>query len=163
MRCVGIDPGMTGAAVVVDHECSVIDVQTWRRSPTPPILEIVRPGDVVAVEQPYVQLSPASALKLSEWIGRLLATLPIDVIMLRPLASTWRAKVLRAGRIKRDPAKKLAVHAAMPYLREFADKEECPPPWLPTHTAQVSHDLAEAFLIARFAWGWRCAHPEKST
>lgn len=144
MRFVGIDPGQTGACVVVgDDGLTVLDQQRWSRCRVPPLLTVVEAGDVVALEAQHVG-GPRASLVLAEWAGRMLATLPEPIVLLRPLATTWRAKVLRNGRLQREPAKRLAIAAATPYL---------PGP--------VTHDAAEAWLLARYAWGWAMAHPEQ--
>jgi hypothetical protein len=141
MRFVGIDPGQTGACVVVDDDgCTVLDVQRWSKQRTPPLLTVVEEGDVVALEAQHVARHQAS-LVLAEWSGRMIATLPW-VVLLRPLATSWRAKVLRGGRLQRHPAKQLAIAAASPYV-----------------PGTVTHDVAEAWCLARYAWGWAMAHP----
>lgn len=144
MRYAGIDPGQTGHCVVIGKDgCTVIAEQGWRRLRIPPVLTILEPGDVVALEAQHVA-GPHASLVLSEWCGRLLATLPSGLVILRPLATTWRAKVFRNGRLQRGPAKQMAIRAATPYFPE--------PP---------GHDRAEAWAMARYAWGWAAAHPNR--
>lgn len=143
MRYVGIDPGSTGACVVVaDDGRTVLDQQRWWGHKVPPRLTIIEPGDIVALEAQHVGRGNRSSLTLAEWAGSLIATLPEGITLLRPLATTWRARVLRQGRLQREPAKRLAIAAATPHL---------PGP--------VTHDAAEAWCLARYAWGWHMAHP----
>lgn len=138
-RAVGIDPGQNGAAVAVGADgATVIAVQTWRHAKVPPRIEILHPQDVVALEAQHVG-GPHASLVLSEWCGRMLATLPSGITVLRPLATSWRAKVFRDGRLQRIPAKRRAVAAATPFLQAFD-------PGL-----RITHDLAEAWCLARFA------------
>lgn len=141
MRYVGIDPGQRGAAVVIgDDGVTVIEHQVWARQKTPPAITVVRPGDVVALEAQHVR-GPHASIVLAHWCGMLEATLPEGITLLRPLATTWRARVFRAGRMRREPAKALAVQAATQYFAEVP-----------------GHDLAEAWALGRYAWGWARAH-----
>lgn len=145
MRFVGIDPGQTGHCVVIgDDGSTVLAEQGWRKLRIPPVITILEPGDVVALEAQHVA-GPHACLVLAEWCGRLLATLPAGITVLRPLATTWRAKVFRNGRLQREPAKRVAIAAATPYL---------------SAGTPVTHDRAEAWAMARYAWGWAMAHPE---
>lgn len=142
MRFVGIDPGQNGACVVVgDDGRTVLDQQRWMKHRIPPLIEIIEGGDVVAFEAQHVG-GPRASLVLAEWSGRMLATLPPNITILRPLATTWRAKIFRQGRLQREPAKRLAIAAALPYV-----------------PGTVTHDVAEAWCLARYAWGWAMAHP----
>lgn len=145
MRYVGIDPGQNGAAVVVGPDgCTVLDLQTWRKAKTPPSIIVLEGVDLIAVEGQHVADYHA-ALVLSEWCGRLLASLPIGIPVLRPLATSWRAKVFPGARLRREPAKRLAIAAATPYLAAFG-------------FLRPTHDLAEAWCIARWAAFYAAAH-----
>lgn len=142
-RYVGIDPGRAGAAVVVgDDGLTILAVQRWAGALTPPSLTVVLPGDVVALEAQYLGANPRSMATLVEWCGRLLAGLPLDVVVTRPLATTWRGKVLRKPRMSRLVAKRMAVTAAAPYLAAFDP------------SVRWREDDAEAFLMARYARFW---------
>jgi hypothetical protein len=66
--------------------------------------------------------------------------------VVRPLASQWRAKVLRQNP-RRDAAKRLAIAAAGPHLpAEFVDDP----------------DVSEAWCMARWAWGWWMTHKREA-
>jgi hypothetical protein len=189
MRFVGIDPGQTGNCVVIgDDGLTVLDEQGWTGAEmrqlasgswrvrwsrlhssgstschqdfvgkgtaaqflvehhrTPPAITILQRGDVVVLEAQHVG-GPHASLVLSEWCGRLIATLPEGITLLRPLATSWRAKVFRNGRLCREAAKRVAVATATPYLN--AD--------LP-----ITHDRAEAWAMARYAWGWARTHADQ--
>ncbi|MEO0603266.1 MAG: hypothetical protein AAF211_17640 [Myxococcota bacterium] len=150
MRFVGIDPGLTGALVAIDGDgATAVDVRTWKNAPAPPagIAHLVARGDVVAIERPYVGKSPHAALALAEWIGWLRCLMPRRITLIRPFASEWRAKVLRRARIRRALAKRMAVALC---LRHSGLR----------HEVASRHDVAEAWLMARYAWGWRRAHPD---
>lgn len=144
MRYVGIDPGQTGHCVVVgDDGETVLAEQGWKKLRIPPAITILEPGDVVALEAQHVA-GPHASLVLSEWCGRLLATLPSGITVIRPLATTWRAKVFRNGRLQREPAKRMAIAAASRFM-----------------TGDVSHDRAEAWCMARYARFWALNHPDQ--
>lgn len=146
-RYVGIDPGMTGAAVVVGADgLEVLDLQAWHRSRVPPAITVVLAGDVVALEAQHVGRGNHASLVLAEWTGRLAAALPPGITILRPLATSWRAKVLRDGRLQREPAKRLAIAAATPHLVAAG--------W-----TDVTADIAEAWCMARYACFWALSHP----
>lgn len=144
MRFVGVDPGKSGAAVEITTDgATVIRVVRWARAETPPdtlaaLLRDLGPGDVVAVEQCYVGPGARASLTLAEWTGRLLAEIPADVEVLRPLAAQWRAKVLRSARLGRTDAKAAADRAAR----------------LGTGTDVLTGHSSEAWCLARYAWGW---------
>jgi hypothetical protein len=145
----GIDPGQTGAAVLVAEDGeTVLGLQRWSDAKTPPMVlpELILNARVVALEGQHVA-GPHASLVLAEWSGRLLATLPSGLPVLRPLATSWRAKVFRCGRLQREPAKRLAVRAASPFLLAFNPE------------LRVTHDLAEAWALARYAAF--CPPPEK--
>lgn len=146
-RIWGIDGGQTGSAVRIDFDgLTALEVVEWRRRRDPPLLPI-EPGDVVALEAAYVGESEHSALSLQLWRGKLIGTLPgmgRGVHLLEPLATTWRAKVLRRPRLRREEAKKLALDMARLHARGLPETYE-------DHTA-------EAWLIARYAWGWARTH-----
>jgi len=148
----GVDPGHSGAAVsLADDGLTVLAAWRW----TPRVLEtqdgrvlaysaphqiaaVIGPHAVAAVEAPYVGLSHRGSLSLAEWTGGFLSGLDVGEI-LRPTAAEWRAKVLHVGRVRRAPAKALALRAAALHARGL--------PWLDDH-------VAEAWCLARFAWGW---------
>ncbi len=133
----GVDPGATGALVVLaDDGLTVLDLLEWRRASVPPALPLV-PGDVLALEAAYLGRSARAALTLQLWRGRLLAAVPEGVEVTQPLAVHWRAKVLRRSNLRRAEAKAAAVRVASPYLPEGASVDAC-----------------EAFCIARWCWGW---------
>lgn len=143
MTYVGIDPGRTGAAVAVgDDGLTVVWARSWRALDVPPDDLPIRSGDVVAVEAQYVGLGAHSSLRLAEWTGGMLAGLPRDVGVMRPLATTWRAKVLRQGRLTREAAKE----AALVLCHRHAIGMPAELAWLV--------DVAEAWCMARYAWGW---------
>lgn len=136
MRFVGIDPGKTGALVVVGEDgVSVVDVQSWSRASVPPVLR-VEAGDIVTLEGLYVGKSRRGSMSLAEWTGMVRAQLT-DCTVLRPSASEWRGKVLRVAGLPRARAKALAVSAAAKHAPMLATEDEC-----------------EAWLMARYAWGW---------
>ena len=152
MRFVGIDPGQSGAIVVVgDDGMQVTEHLWWKNAWIPPIAaaQIVQRGDVVSIERPYVGRDPKAAITLCEWIGWLRSLLPSErtITLIRPFASEWRAKVLRRARLGRALAKQLAVAACIRHSG------------LP-HAEATRHDIAEAWLMARYAWGWQRAHGE---
>ena len=137
---VGVDPGRTGAAVWLgDDGRTVLRVQRWRDLDDPPVLEVTAPA-LVAVEAQYVGRGAHASLRLAEWTGGLVSRLPPGVEVLRPVAATWRAAVLRVGRVRRADAKRHALTAALYSLGE------------PLETV----DACEAWCLARYAWGvWR--------
>lgn len=143
MKYFGIDPGQTGAAVAVAGDgLTVVAVRAWRRHPIPPgLADLVEPGDVVAVEAQYVGPGAHASLALAEWTGRLLEQLPAGCAILRPLATTWRARVLRRGRVSRSEAKGLAIAACRAHAIGLAPELASKP------------DVAEAWCMARYAWG----------
>ncbi len=144
MRFVGVDPGKAGALVeVAPNGATVVAVHRWSRCAVPPdavLLHLagLRAGDVLAVEQGYVGPGAHASLVLAEWTGRLLAGVPPGVEVLRPLATTWRAKVLRAARLGRADAKAAADRAAA----------------IGTGAGELSGHSSEAWCLARYAWGW---------
>lgn len=140
----GIDGGQTGAAVrLADDGLTALEVHEWRRRKLPPRLPI-EPGDVVALEAAYVGENPDSALKLQLWRGILIGGLPEGVHLLQPLATAWRAKVLRRSRMRRELAKDTAMSVAREHARGLP--------------AEYEDHTAEAWLIARYAWGWARTH-----
>ena len=144
MRFWGVDSGQTGAAVRVDRDgLTALEVIDWKRRRDPPRLPI-EPGDVVAVEAAYVGKSPRSAMALQLWRGKLIGTLPPGIHLLEPLATTWRAKVFRRGRMRREAAKETAMLLAQRHAIGL-------PPEYPDH-------VAEAWLIARYACFWALSH-----
>lgn len=144
MRFWGIDGGQTGAAVrLADDGVTALEHIPWKRRKDPPRLPI-EPGDVVALEAAYVGENEHAALALQLWRGILIGRLPEGVHLLQPLATSWRAKVLRRPRMRRELAKETAMEAAKLHARGLPDEYE-------DHTA-------EAWLIARFAWGWARTH-----
>lgn len=144
MRFVGIDPGQNGAAVVVGADGrTVLEEQRWTKARTPPAITVVQPGDVVALEAQHVA-GPHASIVLAEWSGRLLASLPDGAVVIRPLATSWRAKVFRSGRMRREPAKRLAIAAATKHAAGIG--------------TPITHDVAEAWCLARYAWGWAQTH-----
>lgn len=165
-RVVGIDPGQNGGAVEVapDGE-TVLGVQRWAKCKRPPAMTLVLPGTLVVLEQQHVG-GPHASLVLATWCGVLMGQLPgaveIDldepdwssvppngIAVIRPLATTWRAKVFRDGRLSRDAAKRLALAAATPRLHAFDP------------AAAISHDVAEGWCLARFGTFWLRAHPAR--
>lgn len=139
MSYIGIDPGQTGAAVLVGADgLEVLDIECWRGSRIPPRIRMVEPSSIVSLEAQYG--SRPTTLVLAEWCGRLLATLPEGCTVHRPLATTWRGRVLRRSRLRRDVAKELAIRAARPHLEAAG--------W--TH---ITDDVAEAWCMARYSWG----------
>ena len=148
MRFVGIDPGRTGALVVVgDDGQTALDVLTWAGQDMPPagIVQRLVPGDVVALEDQYIGAGAHASKTLHEWTVRLLVQLPDDVTVMRPLASSWRAKVFRRARLRRAAAKRLAIAACREHSG-LADELAAMP------------DVAEAWAMARYAWGWAQHH-----
>jgi hypothetical protein len=189
MRFVGVDPGQTGNCVVIgDDGTTVLDECGWTGAEmrklandswrvrwsrfsgqtreshhqdfavkvgaerflldhhrAPPALTLLRAGDVVVLEAQHVS-GPHASLVLAEWCGRLIATLPEGITLLRPLATSWRAKVFRNGRLSREAAKRVAIAAATPYLPAVHP---------------VTHDRAEAWAMARYAWGWARTHADQ--
>jgi hypothetical protein len=136
----GVDPGKgAGAAVrIADDGRTALEVVEWRDSTTVslPIL----PGDVVALEAPYLGKNPASFRALVEWRERFRLGLPPGVVVAEPLAVQWRAKVLRVARVPRKRAKELAIAAAK------ANAIGLP--------AEPTPDAAEAWCLARWAVYW---------
>lgn len=147
MRIWGIDGGQTGSAVrIAEDGLTALDCIEWKRRRDPPMLPI-EPGDVVALEAAYVGENERSALTLQLWRGKLIGTMPEcgrGVHLLEPLATTWRAKVLKRARMRRDQAKETAMSVAKQHALGLPEEYE-------DHTA-------EAWLIARFAWGWARTH-----
>jgi hypothetical protein len=140
---VGIDPGQTGAMVAVGPDgVTVVALQTWSRCRTPPALDLL-PTDVVAVEAQYIGHGAHASIVLVEWTGRLLAAVPAACRVTRPLAGAWRAKVFRRTAMRRDAAKRMAVETANRHAVGLG--------------ADPSHDLAEAWCLARYCWGWAMA------
>lgn len=136
MRYIGVDPGRTGALVVIDDQCVVQHVQRWKRHDAPPVLELCY-GSVVAIERPFVGRSSASTITLAEWIGSALEQIRHHGCeILRPTATQWRAKIFGTARMRREEAKRAARLAA---------------PWAATD------DEAEAYLMAKYALGWHMA------
>lgn len=147
MKFLGIDPGQNGALVAVAEDgLSVLGVQTWKKSRTPPRLDpaLLRGAALLALEAQHVG-GPHASLVLATWCGYLLGTLPPGLPVQRPLATSWRAKVFRSGRLSREAAKALAIAAATPHLAAAGH----PNP---------SHDLAEAWCLARWACFYVKAH-----
>lgn len=145
-RFVGIDPGRDGACCVVGADgLTVLELLEWRRAAEPPPMPVL-PGDVVALEAAFVGKNPQSALTLQLWRGRVLAALPAGIVLLEPLATTWRGKVLRRPRMGREQAKEAAMQAAGRYAIGL-------PASYPDH-------VAEAWCMARFSWGWAATHKE---
>ncbi len=143
MRFIGIDGGRAGAYVEVGPDgLTALDLIEWRGAATPPVLP-VRAGDVVALEAAYVGKNPQSAMKLQLWRGQLMATFPAGVQLLEPLATAWRAKVLRRAGMRREVAKAVAIEAAKRNAIGLPDD-------FPDH-------VAEAWCLARYAWGWATA------
>lgn len=145
MTYAGIDPGQTGALVEIGADGhTVVRWVEWRRERVPPdgVLADLS-AEVVAVEAPYVGPGARASLTLAEWTGRLLAQMPAGPTVVRPTAAQWRPKVLRAspGRVE---AKALALRAAA----------SC-------GLVGVSDHVAEAWCLARYAWGWdQAGRPE---
>lgn len=147
MRFVGIDPGRNGALVAVgDDGATATLVRHWRSQNRPPeeAWKGILADDVVVIEYPYVGRNAHSAIVLSEWIGRLLEHLPSDAEVLRPNAGAWRAKVFRRARLTRQAAKSLAVAACVQHSG------------IPERMAR-QHDIAEAWAMARYGWGFYVA------
>ena len=145
MRYLGLDPGQSGALVEVASDGrTVVAWRQWRRERTPPrdLLSDLGAETVIAVEAPYVGRGARASLVLAEWTGAVLAQIPEDVTVLRPTAQQWRAKVLRANP-DRASAKRLALRAA----------ETVGWVGVPDH-------VAEAWCLARYAWGWSTSRRE---
>lgn len=155
MRYVGVDPGLTGAAVcIADDGRTVLHVTKWSTKraravpgrapplPTLPGLPWLLPTDVVALEAQYVGRSKRGSVALAIWTEHLMRSLPADIVLVRPLATTWRAKVLGKSRLERDVAKRLAIAAAAAPLARFGLDQD------------AKGDVSEAFCLARFCWGW---------
>lgn len=134
----GVDPGISGAAILLDHDGLTALWHVRCRGPVPPALPLV-PGDVVAIEAQHARAGRPGSLALSEWCGRLLAALPPDVVVLRPHPATWR-RVIGASGLRRAQAKARAVRAAREHGRGLPER--------------LSADHAEAWAIARWAWAW---------
>jgi hypothetical protein len=146
MRFAGCDPGQTGACVVVDEDGeTVLAVQTWEDAELPPALTILDGVVVLALEEQYIGPGAHASLTLAAWSIRMLDSLPSSIQVLRPLATSWRAKVFRGPRLRRAAAKRKAIEAASPYLVD--------------HVAKVTPDVAEAWAMARYAWGWATQGP----
>jgi hypothetical protein len=136
----GVDGAKTGAAVRMDADgLTALELIEWRDRDLAPPLDI-RPGDVVALEQAYLGKSALTFRRLVEWRARFKSTLPVGVVLVEPLAVTWRAKVLRVARIPRGKAKALAVAAATANARGLP--------------AEPTEDAAEGWCLARWAWAW---------
>lgn len=172
MRFVGLDPGQTGACVVVgDDGATILAIQAWTKPAkpktrkgegvhlfarrlaewivavqTPPVFTVVRPGDVVALEAQHVN-GPHASLVLATWSGRAIERLPTGIVLIRPLATTWRAKVFRDGRMTREVAKRFAIAAAAPHLAAFGAE------------ADRIGDVSEAWAMARYARFYQLNHP----
>lgn len=144
----GLDPGQTGACVVVgDDGLAVLAVQNWEGEKTPPALSCLEGVGLVALELPYAGEDFHAALVLAHWCGwahRDLHAAGVEVV--QALAVTWRAKVLRIGRVTREVAKAKAIDAAQKHAVGLAPELAALP------------DVAEAWCLARYAWGWARAH-----
>lgn len=150
-RYVGIDPGQTGAAVIVgDDGLSILDIIRWRGAHRPPEILAVTAADLIAVEDQYGGAYPRSALELREWTVRLLVSLPDGAVVLRPLASQWRPKVFRGSAPRgRKACKSVAREAARASFERAGQT--------------MTDDSAEAWCLARYAWGYARAFPERVT
>lgn len=157
----GIDPGQNGAAVLVAEDGkTVLGIQLWSppRKPrfattdelvawkrlcqrVPRIVLNLDACAQIALEAQHVGDGNQSSLTLARWAERLAVSLPSTIPLVRPLATSWRAKVFPrgGGRLQRDPAKRMAVAAATPFLQAF-DPD-----------VRVTEDLAEAWCMARYA------------
>jgi hypothetical protein len=144
-RYAGVDPGKTAGACVVigDDGARVLAVQYWEGAETPPVLSCLDGVGVAALELPYHGEDPHAALVLAHWCGwmhRDLHAAGIEVA--QPLAVSWRAKVLRIGRVTRAVAKAKAIDAAQKHAIGM------PPEF------RESPDVSEAWCLARWCWGW---------
>lgn len=139
-RYAGIDPGRTGALVVIgDDGMTVARIVEWHDSSEPPYLLDALAGVLrIAVEGLHVGKGRRSSITLAEWTGRLLAELPPGVPVERPQPSKWRGAVLRRANLRTDDAKAAAIRAARPHLGLGHDP---------------SSHVAEAWCLARYAWG----------
>jgi hypothetical protein len=144
VRYWGVDGANTGAAVLLAEDgVTALEWTEWKKCPRVvlPVLE----GDILALEAPYLGKSARSFRVLCEWRERFKATLPPGVVLAEPNASHWRAKVLRVAGLARVPAKERAIRAATLH-------SNLPQP--------IGADLAEAWCLARWVWGWdRAARP----
>jgi hypothetical protein len=137
-RLWGIDGALTGAAVrLADDGVTALEWHEWRRSPV--VRLPIEEGDIIALEQAYLGKSVRSFRSLVEWRERFKAGLP-PVVLAEPNASHWRAKVLRVAGLARKPAKERAIAAATLHAKGLP--------------AEVGPDLAEAWCLARWCWGW---------
>lgn len=163
LRFAGVDPGRVGASVVVDQNCAVVLVLVWGRGlfslATPlgsPLLSrpyrelssnpeyppmFFKGASVVAIEQPYLGKNVRSALSLATGVGHALAQVDAATEVVRPTAAEWRAKVFGGRRMGRAAAKETAC---LHYCRVR-------PEWVPW---ELTADEAEAWAIARYAWGY---------
>ena len=147
MKYAGVDPGQNGACVVVAEDgMTVLAVQEWRKAKIPPALTCLDGVSVIAIENQHVS-GPHASLVLSAWCGWLCGTLPSEIPVLRPLATSWRAKVFGNGRLTRGPAKALAMAAAGPHLSGW-------------YEGKMRDDLAEAWCIARYCAFYAKTHPD---
>jgi hypothetical protein len=150
-RFCGVDPGQTGAAVwLADDGLTVLHVEYWVDALTPPRLPVL-PTEVVAVEDQYLGKNARSFATLVRWTERLVVGLPDGVLLVRPLATTWRAAVLRRARLGRTAAKRVALEAVRLHARGMPEEFAGLP------------DVAEAWCLARFAWGWAAKHEKHET
>jgi hypothetical protein len=143
-RCWGIDGGRDGAALrIAEDGLTCLELVTWARAADPPALPI-RAGDVVALEAAYVGKNPQSAMKLQLWRGKLIASFPAGIVLEEPLATSWRAKVFRGVRMRREVAKAAALELAHKHAIGLPDE-------YPDH-------VAEAWCMARWTLYWALAH-----
>jgi len=125
---------------VGDDGLTVSAYLSWRDLDHPPALAVLD-EDIIAVEAQYVGPGAHASLRLAEWTGALLASLPPGCRILRPLATTWRARVLRRARMGRKEAKRAAIAACVAHSSG-----------LPAGVSALP-DVAEAWCMARYAWG----------
>jgi hypothetical protein len=152
VRYDGLDPGQTGAFVAVDDDgLTVLDILYWEDAEFPPKLPLL-PDDVVAVEEQYVGRGAHASLRVAEWAGEAIAQVRgAGCTLLRPLATTWRAKVFHRPRLDREAAKAAAIALCVENARNL--------------DPELAHlpDVAEAWCQARYARFWTLHHPSSST
>lgn len=143
----GLDPGRTGALVVVgDDGATVLEAQQWRDQDVPPLFTVLGGVACVALELPYHGEDPHAALVLAHWCGWAHRELVVaGVRVVQPLAVSWRARVLKGPRLRRKPAKAMAIAAAAPYLAAVG-------------IVDTVGDPSEAWCLARYACFWAKSH-----
>ena len=101
--CIGVDPGPTGGAVVVERQAEggyrVVQRMAWaKKAPAMgDMMDMARSCTVAAVEGLYLGRAGAGVLAVAESAGAWLAAMPTHATMHRPMATTWQGQLLRVG------------------------------------------------------------------